>query len=147
MAKLLSPKELLFVKAYIGTAAGNASKAAELAGWTPKNAHQQGSRLLTRPHVQAALHGHAQRTGITTERALANVSGIANAPPAKITSADILKANELILKVNGALNDKRGDARVTVNIGFLTSAPSDFSHTAISAVVLPTQPQVLGSDE
>ena len=49
----LSEKRRLFVEAYMGEAKGNATRAAEIAGYaSPK---QQGSRLLTYDDVQAAL--------------------------------------------------------------------------------------------
>ncbi len=147
MAKLLSPKELLFADAYVGVAQGNASKAAELAGWTPKNAHQQGSRLLTRPHIIEWLQRRATRAGATTERALENVSAIANAQPSKLTGADILKANELILKVNGKLRDTHSETRMHFVIPWLALPTRQAAIDVEVSEVLPTQPHVLVSDE
>lgn len=56
MANGLTGKEHAFVAAYIGEAArGNATKAAELAGYAPKTAYSAGGRLLKDVEVQAAI--------------------------------------------------------------------------------------------
>lgn len=56
MAKAsLSPKERAFVVAYLGDAAGNASKASILAGYAPKSAAVTGSRLLRKANIAAHL--------------------------------------------------------------------------------------------
>lgn len=51
----LSERERRFVDAYMGAAAGNATKAAELAGYRPSHARQQGSRLVTKAHIIAEM--------------------------------------------------------------------------------------------
>jgi phage terminase small subunit len=51
----VTEKERRFVEAYMGAAAGNAAKAAELAGYSPKSARHQASRLLTKRNVQDAI--------------------------------------------------------------------------------------------
>lgn len=51
----LSERERRFVEAYMGEAAGNATKAAERAGYKKDNARQQGSRLLTKANIIAAI--------------------------------------------------------------------------------------------
>lgn len=43
------------MRAYIGDAAGNATKAAELAGYSQKNARPQASRLLAKANIRAEL--------------------------------------------------------------------------------------------
>lgn len=55
MAEGLTAKELAFVSAYIGEARGNATKAAEIAGYSKKTAYSAGGRLLKDVEVQAAI--------------------------------------------------------------------------------------------
>lgn len=56
MAEGLTAKEHAFVAAYCGEAArGNATKAAEVAGYSAKTAYSAGSRLLKDVEVQAAI--------------------------------------------------------------------------------------------
>lgn len=132
----MTPKCVRFVNAYLTEAHGNGTKAAILAGFSAKTAGQAASRLLKRPDIQAAVGRKLQKANITTARALENVSAIASLEPAKVTASDVLKANELILRVNGALNDKRGEAKVTVNIGFLSAATGPTAPpTAITASI------------
>ena len=63
----LSPRELLFVEAYVGVALGRAAKAYELAGYKVTGASHRAnaSRMLTRPRVEAAI---AARLGDRVER-------------------------------------------------------------------------------
>lgn len=79
---------------------------------------QPGSLNKTTAARNARLRRDEQ---LTAGHALQNLSTIANTQPKAFTGADVIKANELILKVHGALNDKHTEARVTVNIGFLVS--------------------------
>jgi hypothetical protein len=51
----LSERERRFVEAYMGEAKGVATKAALLAGYSPKTAAKQGSRLLTKGNIQQAV--------------------------------------------------------------------------------------------
>jgi phage terminase small subunit len=118
-------KRKAFIRAYLGDAHGNATEAAKIAGYSEKTAGQIGFKLLKHPEVQRALSRVVQRVDSSTERCIANVSAIANRDAPKASALDILKANELLLKVNGALRDRQGDSRVIVNIGFLTSAAID----------------------
>jgi len=109
-----------FVHAYLGEAAGNATKAAILAGYSEKAARQVASRLLTYADVQQAIATASDAAGLTVEQSLREVSSIATAQVEKVTAADKLKANELFLKAKGALRDKQGDSRISVSIGFLS---------------------------
>lgn len=57
----LSERERRFVEAYMGDAAGNATKAAELAGYSPRSARYQGSKLLaTNRNIQSAIEQRQQ---------------------------------------------------------------------------------------
>ena len=51
----LSERRRRFVDAYMGEAPGNATKAAELAGYSPKTAYAQGSRLLKNAEIRQAI--------------------------------------------------------------------------------------------
>jgi phage terminase small subunit len=53
--KGLSPKQSLFVVHYIGDCNWSATKAALAAGYSPNNAHSQGSENLKHPAVMAAI--------------------------------------------------------------------------------------------
>lgn len=117
------------MRAYLGEAKGNAAKAAILAGYSEKAARQIGSRLLTYADVQQAVGERVQKADLSTQARLHKLGILADTVPDKVTGADVLRANELILKVNGALKDKQSDARITVNIGFLTAAPPTLSIT------------------
>lgn len=44
-----------FIRAYLGDAYYNASKAARMAGYSKSSAHAIGSQLLKKPHIQAAI--------------------------------------------------------------------------------------------
>lgn len=63
----LSDQKKRFVEAFMGPARGNATHAAKLAGYSPKTAKQQGSRLLTSVDVAREVAGYQKaraRTGI-----------------------------------------------------------------------------------
>lgn len=57
-SKPLTARQAAFVREYAKL--GNGTKAAEAAGFSPKNAHAQASRLLKKPHVKAALAAKLQ---------------------------------------------------------------------------------------
>lgn len=57
--KALSERERRFVESYMGQAAGNATKAARLAGYAKNTAEKQASRLLGKVGVRNAI---AERT-------------------------------------------------------------------------------------
>lgn len=56
----LSERERRFVEAYMGEAAGNATKAAELAGYSARTARQIGSRLLSKVDIQQVIYQRQQ---------------------------------------------------------------------------------------
>ena len=65
----------------MGEAAGNATKAALVAGYSHKTARQQGCRLLTRANIREAIANRQQklteRTEVTAERVIKELSKIA----------------------------------------------------------------------
>lgn len=121
----LSPMRKAFVNAYLGEANGNATKAAIMAGYSENGARQQASQLLTCTDIQEALGRRIAKAQMSADESLIEVSEMARAAvdPKSIRAQDKLKANELLLKVYGKLQDKRddGSSRVTVNIGFLSA--------------------------
>jgi hypothetical protein len=60
MKQVLSERERRFVEAYMGAAAGNATKAARLAGYAKNTAEKQASRLLGKVGVRAAIDARAK---------------------------------------------------------------------------------------
>src|SRR5690606_33384313 len=89
-----------FVEAYMGAARGNATEAARLAGYSPKTAYAQGSRLLKDAEIQAAIAERQQSDPLvmTREEAMQRLSligrGAKVAPvmvddiPAKVPGTD-----------------------------------------------------------
>ena len=56
----LTERERRFVVAYCGDAAGNATRAAELAGYSRRSARFQGSKLATKRNIQIAIDAYRQ---------------------------------------------------------------------------------------
>jgi phage terminase small subunit len=103
--KALSERERRFVDAYMGKAAGNATKAAELAGYSQKTCRQQGARLLTKVSIQAAIKQRAESDPLARSReerqqfwrdVMAGTGKFA-----KTAMKDRLKASELLGKTQG----------------------------------------------
>lgn len=55
MEKPPSERERRFIEAFMGEAAGNATEAARLAGYSPKSARRIGTRLSSKVHIRAAI--------------------------------------------------------------------------------------------
>jgi phage terminase small subunit len=76
----LSEKERRFVDAYMGDAAGNATRAAELAGYSVKSARRIGTRLSSKAHIKSEIGQFrdkaAQKTGVTVERVIGELARI-----------------------------------------------------------------------
>jgi phage terminase small subunit len=81
----LSERERRFVSAYVGKAAGNATVAAKLAGYSAKSARRIGTRLSSKVHVRSAI-GAAQEK--LTEQAGVSVARVVQ-ELARIGFADI----------------------------------------------------------
>lgn len=86
----LSPKQAAFVREYLIDL--NATQAAIRAGYSPKTANEQGSRLLTNVSVAdaiAAAQGKAQeRADVTVDRIVAELAKIAFSDPRDLFDAD-----------------------------------------------------------
>lgn len=144
----LSERERKFVHAFKGDANGNLTKAAIAAGYSQKSAARQGFRLSKRAHViaalgaiQATLNAKAMLTAEDVEQELDAV--IRSAPDKPPTFSEKLKAIELKGKRLKMWDEKHGESRVTVNIGFLTAATS----APRTIQVLSQRAQVLVSGE
>lgn len=79
-----------FVQHYLVT--GNATKAAELAGYSPKTAPSQGSRLLKNANVKAALSAarkrRSRRTKVTADRVVDELAAIGFADIGDVLDVD-----------------------------------------------------------
>ena len=98
----VSERERRFIEHYMGDAAGNATQAARLAGYSPKTARKQGSRLLTKGHIRAALEQRTQDDpAVWTREARQRFwTAVASGAPgyAKAALKDRLRASELLGK-------------------------------------------------
>lgn len=110
-ADTLSERERRFVDAYMGEAQGNATKAARLAGYSQKNARQQGARLLTKADIKAEV---VQRQSAATSSAIATAtelqewwSKVCRGQESESRMLDRLKASELLGKAKGIFIDKQ----------------------------------------
>ena len=79
MGMTLSPRRQRFVEEWL--ADPNATQAAIRAGYSPRTAKQQGSRLLTNDDVKAAIQARqralADQTDVSAETVVAELAGIA----------------------------------------------------------------------
>lgn len=116
----MNPRRKLFVNAYLGEARGNATKAAIAAGYSEHTAKQQGSRLLTKTDVRAAIGLRLKKADIKTDRILERLGRVVHTE-AEIKGSDVVNAAKVLLQVSGALQEKQHESRITVNIGFLTN--------------------------
>lgn len=66
-SKPLTAQKLQFVDFFVGEAAGNGAKAAELSGWSKTSAKVIASRLLKDPRIKAAI---VHRQGVLVNQAL-----------------------------------------------------------------------------
>jgi hypothetical protein len=66
-ADKLTDRQRAFVAFYLGEARFNATRAAALAGYSPRTARTQGSRLLTNPGVGEAIRKELHKRGITPD--------------------------------------------------------------------------------
>lgn len=95
MAKL-SPKQQLFADEYLIDL--NATQAAIRAGYSPKTADQQGSRLLTivkvRTYIDQKMADRSRRTGISQDRVLQELARIAFVQIPDVIDVETARVNE-----------------------------------------------------
>lgn len=97
----LSERERRFVEAYMGKAAGNATKAALLAGYAKNTAEKQASRLLGKVGIASAIAARAAADPTVAERAERQQFYSAVMRNPKCSWKDRLKAAELQGKTQG----------------------------------------------
>ena len=78
MADRLTTKQELFISAYLGPAAGNATEAARQAGY--KSPHPEGSRLLRNATIAARVREHVEKYAGTADEVLNELATIGFAP-------------------------------------------------------------------
>lgn len=79
----------------MGEAAGNATKAAEIAGYKPASARSQGSRLLTKRNIKAAIADREQADPLVSTREERQRFWATTMRNADVPWKDRLKASEL----------------------------------------------------
>lgn len=100
----LSERERRFVENYMSTA--NATRAARAAGYSPKTARGQGSRLLTKVNIRRAIDERTRRDPVvaTRERRQRFWTSIMDDPTASMR--DRLRASELLARASGDFLDR-----------------------------------------
>jgi hypothetical protein len=120
----MNEKRRRFVEAYLTEAAGNATKAAEIAGYSPKSARVQGSQLLTYPDVRRALEARQQQLAARADQKadewMAEIDRVAFAQ-VEVTERGKMKALELKGRALGRYQTDKGNGPggIIVNVGFI----------------------------
>lgn len=135
----LSPMEIAFVEHYCGDANFSAAKAFALAKGKGKDHNSVGSVWMTKPHIQKAIKWRMESLGLTREESLASLKRIATADwsemvdvkvageeivAVKMDLMPIVRANEIILRAHGALDNKQG-VTVPIQININTNIPEE----------------------
>ncbi|MDQ6907867.1 MAG: terminase small subunit [Chloroflexota bacterium] len=125
MTDALTTKQALFVDFYLGEAKGNATRAAELAGYSDGGGRaglrRIGSETLAKPDVATAVRARLDELGLSQGEILAELADIARAEwrelvevkrnhkgeivEAKFNLRDKLLALELLARCRGMLKD------------------------------------------
>lgn len=110
----LSPRYKLWAKYYLGEAAGNAEKAAVLAGYSKNYARSSAYKIMARTDVQEYMQYLMQLTQDDPLYHIADIKEIQafwttvmNDESARVR--DRLKASELLAKVQGAFRQEDDD--------------------------------------
>jgi phage terminase small subunit len=93
---MLTTREQRFALAYIGEAAGNGQKAAEIAGYAKGSAKVTASRLLKKPHIKDAIANFAAKAANPAD---------SEANRAKI--ADAAERRQILTKIARAGRNKK----------------------------------------
>ena len=114
---MLNEKQKRFVSEYIIDL--NAKQAAIRAGYSPKGAEPQASRLLSNAKIQVeiaeAMEDRGKRTGITQDRVLAELSAIAFAKATDYVEVD--DDGSVKIKPTAALTDEQKKAIASIKEG------------------------------
>ena len=103
----MTERERRFVECYMGEAAGNGTKAALLAGYSPVTARNQASRLLTKGYIQSAIEERSQRDVLTWSREQRQVFWTQIAADETVPIPYRLKASELLARSQGDFVERR----------------------------------------
>ncbi len=103
----MTERERRFVECYMGEAAGNGTKAALLAGYSPTTARNQASRLLTKGYILSALEERSQRDVLTWSREQRQAFWTQIATDESVPIPYRLKASELLARSQGDFIEKR----------------------------------------
>jgi phage terminase small subunit len=99
----------LFLEAYLGTASGNATEAARVAGYRGDEATlaQMGHENLRKPQIARAVEVRLQRAAMETDEILSELSRVARLDPSApgLASAKV-RALEVLAKINGLTSDR-----------------------------------------
>ena len=102
-------KQRLFVDAYLGPGAGNATEAARRAGYRGDDGTlaQVGHENLKKPEILAAVEARMQEAAMETDEVLAELSKIArmDATSSSALSSKV-RALEILAKIHGMMSDK-----------------------------------------
>jgi phage terminase small subunit len=116
-ARMLTQKAERFVEFYAVTL--NATEAAIRAGYSPKTATVQGSRLLTNAKVQQALQRAksvlAEQTQITKEALVADLHAEFKASRG-VNAQAVARLGELLARMHGYIDDKPQAPQQLVNL-------------------------------
>lgn len=115
----LSERERRFVECYMGAAAGNATKAARLAGYAQTTAEKQASRLLAKVGIQSAIAARASSDPAvwTREDRQRFWTRVASGADVFSTASlrDRLKASELLGRTQGDFIERHHvEGRITL---------------------------------
>lgn len=114
--KKLSLKQRRFVEAYAGEAAGNATQAAKLAGYSLRTARSQGQRLLTNADILKAIDERAAHTKTANGEAMLSPEECHRqlhriATDTEQKTSDRLRALELAMKSQGMFSERHIEAK------------------------------------
>jgi phage terminase small subunit len=129
----LTAKQLRFVEAYLLDP--NGKKAAIAAGYSPKSAEVEGSRLLSNAKVAAELSARRKileiRTGITPERVLQELG--------KLGFSDIRQVIQWRANVTHMDEDEDGEPRLSVSSQVTINDSDAISDEAAAAILEVSQ--------
>lgn len=111
-----------------------------------KTAQQIGSANISNPIIKSEMERALGNVGISLDKTLENIKGLAESAPEKITGETVLKANLSILKLLGHDGAKKNGSslnvnQININLGYdeaksklkaLTSQADDFINEAES---------------
>jgi phage terminase small subunit len=135
----LSDRQRMFVYAYIGEAAGNATQAALTAGYSKAGAAVQGHRLLRNPKVRARIDAILDAHGMSREEILFHLTEIARTPMAPFMQTESGYTDEegrvhhVIIKLE--YNSKVRALDLLAKIHRLLREKTDINITATSTIV------------